>query len=81
LAGPGGARLPGKQSRQEEKQEALEVHVTQQAAELECLLMEVAHGHWVHRGGSSVTMMSSEPGSVYGNEDGREVFSEYLVAR
>src|SRR5882762_10828715 len=24
-------------------------------------------------------MMSSEPGSVYGNEDGREVFSEYLV--
>jgi len=24
-------------------------------------------------------MMSSEPGSVYGNEDGHEVFSEYLV--
>src|SRR5882762_9473641 len=65
--------------RQEEKWEALEVHVTQQAAELEQLSMEVARGRWVHRGGLSVTTMSSEPGSVYGNEEGREVFSEYLV--
>src|SRR5882762_9786057 len=60
--------------RQEEKQEALKVRVTQQAAELEQLSTEVAHGRWVHRGGSSVTTMSSEPGSVYGNEEGRKVF-------
>jgi len=36
---------------QEEKWEALEAHVTQQAAELERLSTEVAHGRWVHRGG------------------------------
>src|SRR5882762_220130 len=65
--------------RQEEKQEALEVRVTQQVAELEHLLTEVARGRWVHRGGLSVTTMSSEPGSVYGNEGGCEVFLEYSV--
>jgi len=64
---------------QEEKWEALEARVTQQAAELESLSTEVARSRWVHRGGLLVTTMSSEPGSVYGNEDGREVFSEYSV--
>src|SRR5882762_3503165 len=65
--------------RQEEKREALEAQVAQQAAELERLLTEVARSCWVHRGGSSMTTMSSKPVSVYGDEEGREVFSEYSV--
>src|SRR5882762_5322702 len=65
--------------RQDEKQEALETRVAQQAAELERLSTEVARGHWVHRGGSSVTSVSSQAQSVYGDEEVREVFSEYSV--
>ena len=65
--------------RQDEKREALEIRVAQQAAELEQLSTEVARGRWVHRGGSSVTSVSSQPVSVYGDEEGREVFSEYSV--
>src|SRR6267143_6937411 len=56
--------------RQEEKREALEARVAQQAAELERLSTEVARGHWVHCGGSSVTTMSSQPVSVYGDKEG-----------
>jgi len=65
--------------RQEEKREALEARVTQQAVELERLLTEVARSRWVHRGGLSVTTMSSQPVSVYRDEEGQEVFSEYSV--
>jgi len=64
---------------QEAKREELKARIAQQAAELEHLSTKVACGRWVHRGGSSVTTMSSEPRSVYGNEDGCEVFLEYSV--